>query len=133
MSLNLAKQKSLLEAKKAELEKSIALRTEAQPTPVSSTEVNAGPWESEEVASDFIEMQKEQSLLVNQQSLLTLVDQALQRLLNGTYGLCQECGLPIPQKRLEAIPWADRDIACEEALERRNLSREEVYGAPQTF
>jgi DnaK suppressor protein len=37
------------------------------------------------------------------------------------------CGQPIPEKRLEAIPWAARDIKCEEQLEQRNLSREELY------
>ncbi len=31
-----------------------------------------------------------------EQALLTLVERALQRLENGTYGLCQQCGQPIP-------------------------------------
>ncbi|HLG65321.1 MAG TPA: TraR/DksA C4-type zinc finger protein [Ktedonosporobacter sp.] len=43
------------------------------------------------------------------------------------YGTCVDCGQPIPEKRLEAIPWAARCIKDEEKLERRNLSREELY------
>jgi len=124
-------QKKLLEQKKRELEESITALSEAHPTPVTSVDANDG--DREDVATDFVEIQDEQSLLVNQQSLLTLVKNALQRLEDGTYGLCQTCGKPIPRQRLEVIPWADRDVQCEEALEQQNLSREEIYDAPQTF
>jgi DnaK suppressor protein len=133
MKLDLKKQKKRLEAKKAELERSIASLSEAHPRPITSTEANEGPRDHEDVATDFLEMQQEQSLLVNEQTLLTLVEQALQRLEDGTYGQCQQCGQSIPPKRLEAIPWAERDVQCEERLEQQNLSREDVYGAPQTF
>lgn len=133
MELDLQKQKSLLEAKKAELESSIAGLTEAHPTPVSPSEANEGPRDHEDVATDFLEIQKEQSILVNQQSLLTLVNNALQRLADGTYGLCQQCGKPIPPARLEVLPWAERDVQCEQQLEQMYQSREEVYGPGQTF
>lgn len=36
---------------------------------------------------------------------LTMVQDALLRLESGTYGTCAECGRPIPEKRLEAVPW----------------------------
>ncbi len=39
---------------------------------------------------------------------------ALNRIKLGTYGTCAECGRPIPEKRLEAVPTALRCIACEE-------------------
>jgi DnaK suppressor protein len=133
MKLDLQKQKNRLQAKKAELERSIAGLTEAHPTPVSSTEAHEGPNDSEDVATDFLETQKEQSIMVNQQSLLTLVDNALQRLEDGTYGLCQQCGEEIAPKRLEALPWAERCVRCEAQLEGVYQSREDVYGAPQTF
>jgi DnaK suppressor protein len=133
MKLNLKKQKSRLLAKKAELERGIVGLTEAHPAPVSSTEANEGPRDHEDVATDFLEMQKEQSILANQQALLTQVERALQRLEDGTYGLCLECGEAIPVKRLEALPWAERCVACEAQLERIYQSREQVYGPPQTF
>ena len=133
MKLDLQKQKSRLLDKKAELERSMGALTEAHPTPVSSTEANEGPRDLEDVATDFLETQQEQSIMVNQQALLTLVENALQRLENGTYGLCQQCGKAIDPKRLEALPWAERDVRCEEQLEQVYQSREEVYGAPQTF
>jgi len=133
MNIDLYEQKSRLLIKKAELEQSIAALTEAHPTPVSSTEAHEGPRDSEDVATDFLEMQKEQSIMVNQKALLTLVDNALQRLENGTYGLCQQCGEAIAPKRLEALPWAERCVSCEARLEQVYQDREEVYGGPQTF
>ena len=37
--------------------------------------------------------------------MLEGVDAALQRIGTGEYGICAECGEPIEQKRLEAVPW----------------------------
>lgn len=133
MTLDLKQQKSRLQAKKAELEQSIAALTEANPKPVPSLEIHDEPQDTEDLATDFLEMQQEQALMVNQQALLTLVNQALQRLENGTYEQCVQCGRPIPERRLEAIPWANRDVQCEQRLEQQNLSRAELYDEPQTF
>ncbi|MEO6652578.1 MAG: TraR/DksA C4-type zinc finger protein [Ilumatobacteraceae bacterium] len=43
---------------------------------------------------------------------IALVDRALARLDDGEYGICQVCGEPIPEPRLEAIPWAETCVAC---------------------
>ncbi|MDH6182613.1 DnaK suppressor protein [Microbacteriaceae bacterium SG_E_30_P1] len=40
------------------------------------------------------------------------VDRALERLRDGTYGVCVSCGARIPDARLEVRPWADRCVAC---------------------
>ncbi|WP_036737732.1 TraR/DksA C4-type zinc finger protein [Persephonella sp. IF05-L8] len=37
--------------------------------------------------------------------ILQEIDKALQRMEEGTYGLCEVCGKPIEEKRLEALPW----------------------------
>jgi DnaK suppressor protein len=44
----------------------------------------------------------------------TLVSEALQRLEDGSYGVCAECDEPINEKRLAAIPWAKYCIRCQE-------------------
>jgi DnaK suppressor protein len=72
-------------------------------------------------------MQQEQSMLVNEQALLTEVEEALKRIDEGTYGRCIVGGELIPEKRLEAIPWTSRCLKHEEQVEQRNLSREEFY------
>ena len=46
--------------------------------------------------------------------LLQLVDEALDRLKNGTYGLCVSCQEEVQGKRLEAVPWARHCIECQE-------------------
>ena len=43
---------------------------------------------------------------------LFLIDIALKKIENGTYGICEECGEPIGEKRLEAIPWVRLCIKC---------------------
>ena len=43
---------------------------------------------------------------------LALVDAALARLDEGTYGTCTGCAKPIPDERLEVVPWAATCVAC---------------------
>ena len=48
-----------------------------------------------------------------QEQLLVMLDEvrrARQRLVDGTYGLCEVCGNPIPEERLEVRPWAARCV-----------------------
>ena len=49
-------------------------------------------------------------------SELRQVDDALARMDAGTYGLCANCGAPIPAGRLEARPFAEYCVACAEKL-----------------
>lgn len=46
------------------------------------------------------------------------IDQALQRIEEGTYGRCEHCGKEIDERRLEAVPTARYDAVCQEAIER---------------
>ena len=45
------------------------------------------------------------SLEENSETVLREIDAALQRIEDGTYGVCERCGKPIEEERLEAIPW----------------------------
>ncbi|HEY7419736.1 MAG TPA: TraR/DksA C4-type zinc finger protein, partial [Ktedonobacteraceae bacterium] len=69
--------------------------------------------DSEEGAVDLQEIDVDQALLDNEKTLLAEVQQALARIDNGTYGICTNCGQPIPEKRLEAIPWTTLCVNCE--------------------
>lgn len=129
MMLDLNKIRTTLETRRNEIRQNAASLTEAHPTPVGAIEASDGPQDFEEIAIDFLETQQEQSVQVNEQALLTEIGQALERLDNGTYGKCVVCGEPIPEKRLEAIPWAARCVKDEEQLEQRNLSATELYDA----
>jgi RNA polymerase-binding transcription factor DksA len=52
-----------------------------------------------------------------EQEALYEVDAALQRINDGTYGVCELTGRPIPWKRLEAIPWTRFSFEAEVQLE----------------
>jgi DnaK suppressor protein len=129
MALDLKDIKRRLEAKRAELLESINALSEAHPQPVGAIEAGEGPNDPADIAVDALEIEQEQSLLVNQQALLTEVERAIERIEKGTYGKCTNCGRPIPEKRLEAIPWASHDVKCEEQLEQRNLAVTATYDA----
>ncbi|CNF65692.1 General stress protein 16O [Mycobacterium tuberculosis] len=48
------------------------------------------------------------------QTNLEEIDAALLRLDEGTYGLCEDCGKPVPEGRLEIIPYARRCVKCQQ-------------------
>ncbi|HXT63246.1 MAG TPA: TraR/DksA family transcriptional regulator [Pyrinomonadaceae bacterium] len=45
------------------------------------------------------------------------IDQALLRIKEGSYGSCARCNKPIDERRLEAVPTARYDAACQEVIE----------------
>ena len=49
---------------------------------------------------------------------LLLIDNALQKIKDGAYGICEECGEEIPEKRLQARPFAVMCISCQEEKEK---------------
>ncbi len=53
--------------------------------------------------------------------LLQEIDAALERIDDGTYGVCQKSGEPIGRKRLEAIPWARLSVRAQEMEEQRRV------------
>jgi len=59
----------------------------------------------------------------NERQLLGMVDSALARMREGTYGECISCGNEINSKRLEAVPWTRYCIECQEKLEKGQLEQ----------
>ena len=53
----------------------------------------------------------------NERQLLMMVDGALSRIREGSFGECISCGKEINAKRLEAVPWTRHCIECQEKLE----------------
>lgn len=47
---------------------------------------------------------------------LRLVNEALDRVRSGDYGVCLSCEQPIPNKRLQAVPWARYCVQCQEQI-----------------
>jgi len=63
-------------------------------------------------ATHVFEQQRDLALRDHERAQLVLVEEALARLDDGTYGTCRSCGNPIAVDRLEAIPWAATCIEC---------------------
>jgi len=61
---------------------------------------------------------------------LRLVDEALDRIDSGDYGICQACEEPIAAKRLHALPWARYCISCQETAGAR-MDREWAETRPR--
>ena len=57
----------------------------------------------------------------NDRQLLQMVENALSRIREGTFGECISCGKDINAKRLEAVPWTRHCIECQEKLEQGRL------------
>lgn len=62
----------------------------------------------------------------SERQLLAMVEGALNRIREGTFGECISCGKEINSKRLDAVPWTRHCIECQEKLEQGIL--EEAAG-----
>ena len=57
---------------------------------------------------------------------LAQIDDAIDRIEENTYGLCEECGIKIPKARLKVLPFATYCVECQEKNEREEkYTREE--------
>jgi DnaK suppressor protein len=65
------------------------------------------------------------SMSDNDRQLLKLIDEALERIEAGGYGKCVRCGNPLPDKRLDAVPWARHCLPCQDLQEKGLLTEEE--------
>ena len=77
-------------------------------------------------ASELSSRQLLLSLSESERKKLLEIDRALERIVEGTYGRCAECGEPISHKRLEVKPSALYCVACKthrETLEKKELNQ----------
>lgn len=73
------------------------------------------------------------SLLSSDQDALYEIDEALKRILKGTYGVCELTGQSIPKARLEAIPWTRFTVEAQAQLERDGALRQRRLGSLGTI
>jgi RNA polymerase-binding protein DksA len=106
------KQKRRLEDLRGRLREEINRMIEA----VQEEERPPGEHERRGVPSESVE--KEIHLENREEAIRRAIHGALERIENGSYGKCERCGRQIPQARLDAIPYAERCLECEQTLER---------------
>lgn len=72
-----------------------------------------------DMATDNFDREFTLGLASNEQQSLNMIDNALRKIQEGTYGVCEECSKPITQKRLLAMPHARLCIKCQEVEEKK--------------
>src|SRR5215469_15657081 len=102
------------------------LRTAARSTELDETEVNtdsnSAAREFEDEAQRLAALELDGNLVVRDASRLARVDRALQKIDDGTYGLSDISGQPIPRERLEAVPEAVDTLSEEQRRESRGAT-----------
>jgi DnaK suppressor protein len=83
------------------------------------SEASSMPIHMADLGSDNFEQEFTLSLMENEEETLEAIELALERIEDGTYGQCDECGVKIPKLRLNALPYAPTCVKCAEHLERR--------------
>ncbi len=73
--------------------------------------------------TDAFEQAVDVALQRQVESTLEKVEQALTKLDNGTFGLCEACGARIDRARLEALPRARNCLSCQSRKERNGVRR----------
>lgn len=80
----------------------------------------SGAGDAADVASDVTDRTMYDTMAAQDSERLELIDDALDRICQGQYGVCLKCGKEIPKTRLSALPFAVMCISCTEEEERNN-------------
>jgi DnaK suppressor protein len=80
----------------------------------ASMENNTRQGDMADQASGNNEVHIQLKLKQTDAKILQAIEEALARIEKGTYGICRDCGEPIPKARLNAIPWTRVCITCKE-------------------
>ena len=80
----------------------------------TSMENNSRQGDMADQASGNNEVHIQLKLKQTDAKILQAIEEALWRIEKGTYGVCRDCGQPIAEARLNAIPWTRVCISCKE-------------------
>jgi len=103
----------LLEERSTYVEQAEALKAEADSL-AQDMEPGDIQFDDESGEGGTINVERERDLALSAQARASVeeIDHALAKIANGTYGLCERCGQPIPRARLRALPYARLCVAC---------------------
>ena len=108
-----AQRAMLLEERESHTHQAAGLRAEAEQL-AEERDPGDVQFDEESGQGDTMNVERERDLALSAQALQQVqeIDAALAKLDKGTYGLCERCGKPIPEERLQALPWAALDVGC---------------------
>jgi DnaK suppressor protein len=82
-----------------------------------------------DAATDTYDRDFALGMLSSEQDAIYQIEQAIDRIHNGTYGICELTGKPIEAARLDAVPWARFGAVAEKQLEREGARKRTRLGA----
>lgn len=82
--------------------------------------LSSTPIHMADIGSDNFEQEFSLNLLANEEKVLQEIDDAMDRIREGTFGKCEECGAEIPRVRLKALPYTRYCVECARKLEDRS-------------
>ncbi len=94
------------------------------------SEASAFGMHQADAGSDAYDRDFALNLLSQEQDALYEIQEAIKRVEEGTYGVCEISGQAIPEARLEAIPFARLTVECQEKLEQQPGYSSRSYGPP---
>ncbi len=106
-------------AKCAEEIKSLAQDASKSPREASG-DLSAYTVHMADMAADTHERELSMNIVSSEQEILYQIDDALKRLDEGSFGVCQQCNQPITMSRLKAVPYASLCISCQRVKEQKN-------------
>jgi DnaK suppressor protein len=80
-------------------------------------DLSSMPIHMADIGSDNFEQEFTLGLIQNEGDTLQMIENCLERIEEGTYGQCEECGMKIPKTRLNAIPYSVLCVRCAEQQE----------------
>jgi RNA polymerase-binding protein DksA len=80
-------------------------------------DLSSMPIHMADIGSDNFEQEFTLSLMESEGGTLEQIEAALERIEDGAYGQCDECGARIPKTRLNALPYASMCVKCASRLE----------------
>ena len=98
-----------------------------------SSDLSNMPAHMADIGTDNYEIDNILGLMDSERKILMEIDIALSRIENGTYGICEINGEPIPKARLEAIPWARYCIVCAGLIEKGLFVKENSFDMEEEF
>ena len=110
---DLEKYRRLLLEKKSSLSRDLAKTRNAEEETIEESTQDIADKAVSSYTREFL-----YSLSDTDRNTLVRIDQALERIDDGTYGNCMNCGQAMAEKRLTAVPWTPHCVDCQELAEK---------------
>lgn len=110
--------KELLNALLKRKEELIALESHSAPDKIQNLDLGHG--DDMDIAESIVEQEMSMTIKLRSSKEIMMIDEAIEKIHKGSYGVCESCEQEIESKRLKARPFVKFCIECQEEMERNN-------------